>query len=77
MNPSNKWSRSGLETSSGHNCIELLLADEAVIIRISTLDHFLQFRVIDVLSDFLHHSSQIFYRNKPGFLIIEEGENPL
>lgn len=70
-------SLSRLETSPRHDRVELLLADQAIVIHVCSFDHLLQLWIIDVLAHLLHYSSEILDRDKAGFFIIEEGEDSL
>lgn len=47
----------------GHDIVELLLRDQPVIVGISSLNHFLQFRVIDGFSQLLGYPSKVLNRN--------------
>lgn len=72
--------KSRLQTSCskcflGDDIIELFFRDQSVVIGIGSFDHFLEFRIVDSLSQFLSHSSQVFDWNETSLLIVKKVED--
>ncbi len=66
---------SDFSTSAGHDGVELLLADEAVVVQVGPLDHFLEFCVVDGLPHLLHHPPQVFDGDEARLFVVEECED--
>jgi len=66
--------RSGLTTSFCHYGIKFLLAYQAIVVQVCSLDHFLQLRVVDVLSHLFSYLPQIFYGNEACFCVVKQAK---
>lgn len=63
---------SAFQASSSHYRIEFFLTDQTVVVQVSTLDHLLQFGIVNRFSHLLYYSSKVLYWNKARFLVVEK-----
>jgi len=62
---------------AGHDVIELLLGDLAVLVLVRLLDHLLQLVLVDVLAQLLDDPLQVLYRDVARLVEVEEVEHLL